>query len=365
MVPVNIPTQDDIVSGFCIRQARDDDRERIIALVSKMWAEDITARYEWLYLSNPHGRALTWLAIENITGEIAGCTSIFPRRVIVDGHERLGAIGGDCYVEPRARRRGLATALHRESLTGMRESGIDFMYGPPNSNNLGALVRAGSRVVTDFKRCVRPLTGRAVYRAAFDRPPTKLEERLADLTVMAWDRLIRAGANGITLEPVAEFGQEFDSLFERAAPGRSIVCARDSRYLTWRYLAAPSNCQRPFAIRRDGELLGFAALESSGEQAAIVDFFTVSDSKLIDAALQLILDEAMAAGRASLEMSCTPEHVIQSRLRRMGFIGRSGRGFQVAASDQDPQLETLLNPDAWHFLAADQDMDTFFSPPPE
>ncbi|HVF89510.1 MAG TPA: GNAT family N-acetyltransferase, partial [Blastocatellia bacterium] len=190
------------MSDYHIREATEDDRERVIKLVSKMWSEDIAPRYERFYVSNPHGRALTWLAIETGTGETAGCTSIFPRRVIVDGRERMGSIGGDCYIEPRMRRRGIATALHKESLAGMREHGIEFMYGPPNPSNLHALVKAGSRLVTSFKRWVRPLAGSAVYRAAFTRAPSKLEARIASLPLRVLDRLTRADARGFTLEEV-------------------------------------------------------------------------------------------------------------------------------------------------------------------
>jgi GNAT superfamily N-acetyltransferase len=353
------------VSEFHIRQARDEDRQRVIALVSKMWAEDIRARYDWLYVSNPHGQALTWVAIEPVTGDTVGCTSIFPRKVLVGGRKRMGSIGGDCYIEPRVRRRGLATLLHRTSLDGMRERGVDFMYGPPNVNNLGALVKAGSRLVTGFRRWVRPLTGRAVYRAAFGASPSKIEARIAGFPIMMLDRLTRADARGLALEQIAVFDTEFDLMFERASRTRPIAAVRDSAYLAWRYLAGPARRQAPFAVRRDGELVGFVALEVEGEQAAIIDLFTDNDPKLIDATLQLLVEKVAATGCSSLEISCTPESIIVPRLRRLGFIGRSERGFQVAVCEDDPQAETLLRADAWHFLAADQDMDSFFTAPPE
>jgi len=353
------------VSDYHIREATSDDRERIIRLVSKMWAEDIGPRYERFYVSNPHGRALTWLAIEDATGETAGCTSIFPRKVIVDGRERMGSIGGDCYTEPRMRRRGIATALHRESLARMRERGIDFMYGPPNPSNLHALVKAGSQVVTNFKRWVRPLAGSAVYRAAFARVPSKLEARIAGLPLRVLDRLTRADVRGFTLEEATHFGPEYDSLFERASEGHRIVCVRDRAYLRWRYLESPGRHQVPFAVRREGELVGFVSLETSEEQAAIVDMFCLTDQKTTDATLQLVIDRAAATDCPGLEVSCTPANILTPSLRRLGFIGRSDRGFQVAVSDRESQSEALLTPTAWHFMAADQDMDIFFSAPPE
>ncbi|MEW6210649.1 MAG: GNAT family N-acetyltransferase [Acidobacteriota bacterium] len=352
-------------SDFDIKRAAPRDRQSVIALVSKMWGEDISARYRWMYETNPHGRALTWLAIETASGEAVGCTSIFPRRVIIEGRNRLGSIGGDCYIEPRVRRRGLATRLHRASLAGMRMEGVDFMYGPPNPNNLAALVKAGSRLVSAFRRWVRPLDGRSVYRAAFGSEPSKISQRIASLPVMMLDRLTRADKTGLRLEAVTRFGEEFDLLFERVAAGRAVCCARDSSYLRWRYLAGPTRRQIPFAVRRETELEGFVALEFEGDQMAVIDLFTPTDARLIDATLQLLLDHAAASGCASLEISCTPDVIVTPRLRRLGFLSRSERGFQVAAAADDPQLETLIASDSWFFAAADQDMDTFFSSLPE
>jgi hypothetical protein len=354
-----------LANEYLLRRAVEADRESVIAIVSKMWGEDISERYQWLYLANPHGRALTWLAIEQATGEVVGCTSIFPRKVIVDGVERRGSIGGDCYIDPRARRRGLATALHRISLQEMREHQVDFMYGPPNPNNFAALIKAGSHSVTHFKRFVRPLQGSSVYRFAFDRTPSKLEARLAGLPIRLLDRVTKVDARGLLLEPINEFSEEFNVMFEQADTSKGIFLVRDSQYLSWHYLQGTMRKQVPFAIRLDGKLIGLTALEFADDHAAIVELFTVGDVKLMDATLQLLLSKAATMGCAILEISCTPNGLAASRLQRLGFMGRSERGFQVAVGEDDPQVKTLLNAENWNFLAADQDMDSFFSPMPE
>lgn len=352
-------------NDFLLKRAVETDRERVIAIVSKMWGEDISERYEWLYLANPHGRALTWLALEQASGEAVGCTSIFPRKVMVDGVARMGSIGGDCYIDPRARRRGLATALHRLSLKEMRDDGIDFMYGPPNPNNFAALVKAGSHSVTHFKRFVRPLKGSSVYRFAFDRLPSKLEAHLAALPIRLLDRVTKVDARGLRLEPVNEFSAEFDVMFEQADTSTGVTLVRDSQYLAWHYQQGASRKQLPFAIWLDEKLVGITALEFANDHAAIVELFTVGDMKLMDATLQLLLNKAAEMGCALLEISCTPNGLAASRLQRLGFMGRSERGFQVAVAEDDLQLKTLLCPESWNFFAADQDMDSFFSPMPE
>jgi hypothetical protein len=133
--------------------------------------------------------------------------------------------------------------------------------------------------------------------------------------------------------------------------------------LAWRYLSSPSRRQIPLALRRGGELVGFAVLERAGEFAAIADLFTSVDSKLMDAALQLVIQHATATGCSSLEISLTEDGALARRLRRHGFIGREERGFQVAVADADPQSRLLLKGDAWHFTGADQDMDRVFVTP--
>jgi len=351
------------MSDYEIRMADDNDRQHVIRLMGNVYARDMAGRYDWLYKSNPHGRALTWLAIERASGEAVGCTSIFPRRVMVNGCERTGSIGGDCYIEPRVRRQGLATALHLASFAEMHVGGIEFMYGPPTPNNLGALVKAGSHLVTGYRRWVRPLTSRGAYRAAFSRMPTKFEARLAGLPIMVLDRLTRTDATGFTLEEVYEFGPEFGEMFYRAAMTHPVACARDEEYMTWKYHHAPSERQVPLAVKHEGEVIGFVALERCGEYASITDIFCANDSKMIDAVLQLIIEHATAEGCSSLEMNMTGECAVAHRLLRHGFIKRDERGFQVALASDDSQIGVLLDAGSWHFTEADQDMDTVFMNP--
>jgi hypothetical protein len=246
----------------------------------------------------------------------------------------------------------------------MRERGLDFMYGPPTPSNLGALVKAGSHLVTTHTRWVRPLTSRGAYRAVFSRMPTKGQAYLAQIPMMLLDRLTRSNTKGYTLDEIQDFGGEFDVMFERASAEHAVVCRRDGRYLGWRYLAAPARRQTPFGVRRNGQLEGFVAVERSGEFAAIADLFSAPDAKLMDAILQLALEHAVAGGCSGIEISLTEDSALARRVRRHGFIGREQRGFQVAVADEDPQRDLLLNARSWHFTEGDQDMDTVFASPP-
>ena len=105
--------------SFEVRPSSEAARPEVAALVREMIpGVDVTSRLSWLYETNPAGRALTWLASEG--GEIAGCTSYFPFMLMLDGKRLRAALGGDGYVRPKFRRRGLGGLLHDAARRAMR-----------------------------------------------------------------------------------------------------------------------------------------------------------------------------------------------------------------------------------------------------
>jgi hypothetical protein len=240
----------------------------------------------------------------------------------------------------------------------MRERGVGFMYGPPTVENLQALLKAGSHLVTAVEGWVFPLSLRALRRLPAALRVLKEGWRwLGDVGWAAARRWSLIELRGVMLERAHEFGREFDGLFERAARSCRVICVRDREYLSWRYLDAPAQSQTPFALRRAGELVGFAALEISGERASVVDFITIPESDVIDAALQSVLAHAAAARCSFVDLSCASATLLASRLRDQGFWRFSSSGFQVAISSGEAQWPTLLSPTAWNFMMGDTDMD--------
>jgi hypothetical protein len=343
------------MGDYRIRRASEPDRPDTLALVSEMFRADVSDRLAWLYYGNPHGEALTWMAFDADDRAVA-VTSLFPRRVSIEGRLVTASIGGDCYVVPAARRRGLATLLHRASLAGMRAGGVSFMYGPPRPNNLAALVKAGSREVGAFQRHARPLTLDALLKRSV---PHALS-RLAAWPDRALGRLLR-GDGGAVVEDVTEFGDEWDALTRRMRWLAAICPVRDAAYLRWRYATGR---QVTLAVRRRGELVGFAAYEAQDDVAVVVDAFAV-DRQAMDAALGALIDRARGERRAHVDFYVTSACLDPWMLRRHGFIGRERHGFQVFIPDGEPAHELLTSPASWFFTEGDKDMPSAFSAEPE
>jgi len=340
------------------------DRDQALGLVTQMWQCDISSRWDWLYERNPHGPAITWIAVDDADTAVA-VTSIFPRKIVVAGRDRMGSMGGDCYVAPRARRRGLATKLHRATRAEMKQHGVDFMFGPPRPNNLEALLKAGSYLVTTFRRFTRPLSGKAAYRALFKSTPPRVLGPMPDLSLRVFDRITGPSLRGWTLEPVTAFGEEFDRLFERARGEYPIIGVRDRVFLTWRYLEGQTRAQKPYALRCRGELLGLVAFERDGDRMVLCEAYGAGGPETTDAAIELALREATAQGASNMDIEVTVGSPLAARLKRRGFVARDEHGFQLCIAPGDDQELRLRTPAGWHFVDGDKDMDTVLSGEPE
>ena len=147
--------------GIRMRVAGLKDEGSIGVLMAELMPHADTARrQEWLYRANPDGAAVTVLATDEDSGELAGMTSAFPRRMQVQGRIVLGALGGDGWVRPQFRRRGIGSLMHLASRAALAARGIEMLFGTPSPANATALRMAGGRDVTTLRRWVRPLLAR-------------------------------------------------------------------------------------------------------------------------------------------------------------------------------------------------------------
>jgi GNAT superfamily N-acetyltransferase len=327
--------------AFEVRAARDADLPEVAALVREMIpGGDADRRLAWLYERNPAGRALTWIAYER--GEPAGCTSYFPFQLQLDGCRVLGALGGDGYVRPGFRRRGLGGLLHDAARAAMRANGIGCMYGAPGAMNLTPLKHGGSRQVGHVARWARPLRA-AAFGAA-----------LAPL-----DRVVRELLRprfAAELEPMVRDDARLDELWRRAAPTIQLGAVRDARFYTWRFLDAPAQRQPAFVIVRRGRPIGACALEemNGGATLRIMDLFAIPGTW--HAALDAIARYAADTDARTLDIKLMDIDGRRRMIWRAGFIERERKPFLVGIpADGDRRF---LDPLRWFYGGADSDLDS-------
>lgn len=327
--------------AFDVRQATEEDRPEVAALVREMIpGVDVTARLRWLYETNPAGEALTWLASEK--GEIAGCTSYFPFMLTLDGHHVRAALGGDGYVRPKFRRRGLGGLLHEAARSGMHANDIGCMYGAPGAMNVTPLKHGGSREVGHVARWVRPLRGAAL-----------------GLGVAPVDQLVR----GILrprfvphLEPMVPNDPRVDEVWEAFAPTIRLGAVRDARFYTWRFLEAPSQKEPAYVILSHGRPVGACSLEpmNGGKSLRIVDVMAIPGHW--HSCLAGIARHAAETDATTLDIKLMALDGRRRHMWRAGFLERDSKPFLVVIPvDGDRRF---VDPMRWFYGGADSDLDS-------
>jgi GNAT superfamily N-acetyltransferase len=348
-----------------IRFAAPGDRDLVIALLSHLHGDAAVRRYEWLYLRNPHGPALTWLAIEESSGAAVGITSVFPRLLFVGGNTCVGSVGGDCYVLPSARGKGIATRLHVATRQDMGQRGVKVMYGPPLPINLRALLSAGATVVTEFRRFTLLLRPSSRASDGAEGLEWNRFRGVVPSAVGLAARLMAAACvprdlSEYSITRVTHFTEEWDPWAEVQRWSYPVSCVRDRRYLNWRYVESPERRHIPYAIRRRDQLVGLLVLREERPRCAVVDLFAGRSRSTLIAALALGARKAEAAGCGALDVWCTPFPGHRRVLGGLGFIRRDRRRewlFQVLSADGQVTNPLLLGRRNWYFAYGDQDVD--------
>lgn len=299
---------------------------------------DPERRYDWLYRGGPDGPALTWLAVDDASGEAAGATSFFRRRMLLDGQVVSGALGGDGFVRPRFRRRGIAGAMHAASRRAMEEQGIAVMYGTPMPANRSPLAAAGAFDITETVRYARPVRAQAL------RLPSLLDPLL-----------LVPRRTECELVPMAPLDARVDEVWRQTQPELQVAAVRDAAFYTWRFLQTPAQRHQAFVLLRGQEALAACALLSEGVHLYVVDL--VAPRRRWPLMLQALARHARDTGHDRVELKLTRESAQHYGLLWSGFMPREAKPLNLLLPERCPHEVLLRDARRWYFTWADSDMD--------
>lgn len=326
--------------SFVVREATPSDRGEIETLIAEMIPGcDVASRWRWLYESNPGGPAITWLAIA-ASGEVAGCTSFFPFRLRLDDREVRGALGGDGYVRPAFRRKGVGALLHDASRRAMPTHDIACMYGAPGAMNVTPLKHGGSRETGTVVRWARPLRGSALPVPAWLHSPLS---RL--LGVQSRAHLDKATTN----DP------RIDSVWHATRNHLRLTAVRDAAFYTWRFDEAPAQRQTSYVILDNNRPIGACALEPlrDGRTLRIVDLLATPEAW--HACLRAIIALGTDTEAEILDLKLLEHDGRTRQMWRSLFVERDRKPFLcMIPTDGD---DRFIDPARWFYTQADSDLD--------
>jgi GNAT superfamily N-acetyltransferase len=344
-----------------VERRRADDADELLRLYGEVFGQKLTEssrrRWRWQYTQNPatapEGPEI-WVAREE--DRVLGQYASMPVHLWWAGREVRASWGMDVFLRPEARGKGIGASLfttwsdHVEVALGLGLTPSSYgLFKKLHYDDVGP--------VPFFQKILDP-TAVATRRlgrrlGALAGPLLRL-----GLAVAAPERARRT--TGIRVHPVAAFGGEYDTLWERCRAGYAMSVRRDARYLNWKYVACPSRAYAFHEARRGEALAGFAVSRHEDLRGIrlgwLIDVFAEpSDHEAKDALIDAVLAAFRKAGVARAQ-AFSMNSALAGDLRRRGFLRRRSP-MQFCVRARVPSGDALASPGRWHVVFGDSDMD--------
>lgn len=343
-----------------IDRFRPDDRRGVETLYRRTHGPDAAEaqglRWDWRHRrnpANPGGQPSIWVAHEGPT--VVGHLPALPVRLSLRGMNVDAAWGSDVYVTPERESMGLDEALVR---TWDRNAGAALVLGIPAQTRalLGRLNWPDATVVPCL---VKPLTRRALR---VPNVPLLINRLVSALTLPVIRVVSRSRPLRAECEPIRRFDTSFTALWERIAPQFDLAVRRDAAYLNWRYIEPPHVRYSVVALKREGEVHGYAVYrhrqEPLGKVTMLVDLLVAPDDHSgLKTLLRWVDREARAEDTDKVR--CYVTHAaFRKVLKRNGYF-QVKSGLDVAVKVNAVQVPPGFydQTDGWHITYGDSDQD--------
>ena len=307
-------------------------------------------RFRWLYLSNPDGPARAWLAVDEKTGETAGFTAGFPRRIRPAGAKApvLAWNCGDFSIHQKYRVGGVAVKLRRAAREGVDRGDSPFLYAHPNERMLPVHMRVGHQALAQMVRYAR------VLRTTTGIPAV---DGLSSAVLRLAGRDLLAGRKSdVALAAEWPSASEIDALDERVRERVGTALVRDAAYLSWRFHRNPFEPSELLLARRQGQLSGYLTFVVKDGHCSVRDWIGASPEDR-DALFAFLLDELRRRAVPRVSVIALETHPDLPRLRQFGFSKRPDTSTAVVyAAEGYAAKAAVLDPGAWYMTVGDRDV---------
>jgi GNAT superfamily N-acetyltransferase len=309
--------------------------------------------FPWLYLQNPEGRALAWVATDSETDRIVGVAAAFPRRIYCHGEEKRSYVLGDFCIDAHHRSLGLALTLQRACLGSLSDEGVGFAFDFPSLTMLAVYKRLKIDVNATMVRHAKPL--RADRKLA-EHIPVRAVARGLSVVANAGLRLRDNGARSegdwkIAAEP-GPWGEEFTQTAMEWSPRTGVCVARTAAYLNWRYREHPLQNYEMLTARLRSRLCGYLIYSANGDNCTVDDLFAGEDA-VRSAMLAEVTRIARERGAHTVSVPWLATHPGRQLLEECGFRPRESSPVILLALPRVTPRQSGPAPEEWYLTHGD------------
>lgn len=333
--------------------------------VANLWRSVLSnaawdGRFEWLYEDNPAGHTTTWLAVVTESGEVAGCNSLYARRLYVHGKPVLMGIAADFAVHAAHRVFGPALQLQREIVAQSPGQGYSLNFAYPNKSGDAVFFRAGYQELGESNGFVKLLrTKSKIARRVHNATIAAIIGQIADAALRIGDRILTLSCcRSLCPEILHTCDQRFDVLWERTRAEYPVIGEKTSAFLNWRYTSCGTEKFRYFCLLDSSKtvLEGFIVFAIRDGVATIYDVFAVRNIALFK---YLFLQFALSMRKydvTSIIVNYLGDGSFRKLLRSVGFINRAHRRKCLLFSDSVLTGQGVFDQQGWFIFDGEMDL---------
>lgn len=317
-------------------------------------------RFEWLYKENPAGTARAWLAVNDKNGDVAGFTSVIPRKMLVSGEEMMCWNCSDFSIRKKYRTLGIAVKLRKSAKECVNNNVIPFLYAHPNDRMKVIHMKAGHFEIGKMIRFAKMLKvdkkiEKRVGTSFFSRWLSATGNLLLDLTEKK-----HKGLSHVEFEihkgDEFRFDEEFDRFFKAVVDSRTIFGIRESSYLNWRYIENPVCMHEVAIIRNRGKLAGYIIYFVEDEITFIKDILCVEDEEIKSFLVSSLIQNHKDRNINSMSVTFLETNKWIRIFREFGFMSRESSSVIVYPNPENKFADYLLDADNWYMTVGDRDV---------
>jgi hypothetical protein len=330
-----------------------DERHELLGLLQRNLGVSQDGIFDWQYTMNPAGPPWCWFAYVDNSPAAVAMTSLFPRRMYVDGSAvRCGQVT-HFVIDTAYRSLGPALQVQKATFEPVDSGELSFCYDcPPHERGMSTFLRLGMRASCEVTRYALPLRSNKYFDKRFGtRAWTKPLAAATNLVLQARTRF-RPVPGVEIVEHTGPFGEEFSELDQRVSSSDMIRASRSAVDLQWRYKQDPGAAgardqkeeYRVLLARRSGELLAFVIIVLNRTEGTghILDLFGVEIPVVGPSLLEGAVGLCRQTGLDSLYGFCSEGTELESLFRNTGFCPREKIARVVAYENQQKQAGRLL-----------------------
>jgi hypothetical protein len=336
-----------------------NNRDDILSILIKNLDGPSKNRYVWNYNQCPYGLAHCWLAKHEESNTFIGTAALFPREILVKGDPEYAAIAGDFAVDIQHRNLRPALALQKEIQLKIHDTKFKFIYGLPNKQAKGILLRIGYKKIGRFNHFIKPL--KSEYQQNKYIHPIlqfKIFAIAVDVLIknLSKEKRYKTALNYSIITP-EYFDDRFDVFWKNVSQHFTIIGERTSMFLNWRYIHSPEKKYKLFCLSDEhNDIIGYIVYYLENNMCYIMDILFDPSTEVLSLLLAAFSRFIRMKGVGSISVDYLGNSLLEKKLREFNFLPIKNETDLIIYCPKMADNPDLLKKENWHFFAGDNDV---------